>query len=273
MGRHTARILVVLLLALGSAAAPISLGRTHKDESAGFNIQPPRKWEQVPTKFQDVALIARWTGDAKRGRIRPELRVVRLLKIAAQEQPKTPADAVSKGMPGYADMLRKQPKDMWDYLGKLMPSSMKLIEDEPVFKMRSKKYKAHLRVYRQPGRDDRRAQQVQLLVVAAQIATIEASDSDFGVAYFTSVADEKNMLRAFRTSIKRFRILDPDEEEELEEGEEAVGDEGIFVNSAEKPAEWREARKNKLKGVKGWAALDTENYLIVHNKEVKRPLL
>jgi hypothetical protein len=273
MGRQTARFLVLLLLSLGSSAAPISLGRTHKDESNGFHVQPPRKWEQVPTKFQDVALIARWTGDAKRGLIRPELRVVRLLKITAREQPEKPAEAAQRGMAGYADLLRRQPKDMWDYLGKLMPGNMKLEEDDPKFKMRSKKYTAHLRVYRQPGRDDRRAQQVQRLVVAAQIATVEESDSNFGVAYFTSVADEKNMLRAFKTSIKRFKILDPDEEEELEEGETAVGDEGIFVDSAQKPVEWREARKKKLKGVKGWAALDTANYLIVHNKEVKRPLL
>lgn len=273
MGRHTACLMFILLLSLGSAAAPISLGRTHKDESNGFRIQPPRKWEQVPTKFQDVALIARWTGDAKRGRIRPELRVVRLLKVVPQEQPRTPAEAAQGGMPGYADLLSKQPKDLWDYLGKLLPPGLKVVEDEPEFRMRSKKFKAHLRVYREEGRGDRRAQQYQRLVVAAQIATVEESDSDFGVAYFTSVADEKNMLRAFRTSIKRFRILDLEEEEEQEDGEEAVGDEGIFVDSAQKPAEWREARKNKLKGVRGWEALDTANYLIVYNKEVKRPLL
>ncbi|MHC4492281.1 MAG: gluzincin family metallopeptidase [Planctomycetota bacterium] len=273
MGRHTACFAVILLLSLGSTAGPITLGRSHKDESNGFRIRPPHKWEQVPTKFQDVALIARWTGDAKRGRIRPELRVVRLLSATVQEQPETPADAVKRGMPGYADLLRKQPKDLWDYLAKLMPRRMKLIEDDPEFKMSSKKYKAHLRVYREEGSDDRRAQQLRRLVVAAQISTVEESDSIFGVAYFTSVADEKNMRRTFKTSIKRFKILDPDEEEELEEGEEPVGDEGIFVDSAQKPKEWREARKNKLKGVKGWAALDTANYLIVHNKEVKRPLL
>jgi hypothetical protein len=273
MGRHTACLAAVLLLSVGSAAAPISLGRTHKDESNGFRIQPPRKWEQVPTKFQDVALIARWTGDAKRGRIRPELRVVRLLKAVAQDQPETPTEAVQRGIPGYADVLRKQPKDLWEYLSKLMPGKMQVVEEDAEFRMRSKKYTAHLRVYREPGDDDRRAQRYQRLVVAAQISTVEESDSTFGVAYFTSVADEKNMARAFKTSIKRFRILDPDEEEEAEEGETAVGDEGIFVDSAQKPAEWREARKNKLKGVKGWAALDTKNYLIVHNKEVKRPLL
>ena len=272
MERHTACFLVILLLSLGSAAGPITLGRSHKDESNGFKIQPPRKWEQIPTKFQEVALVAKWSGDAKRGLIRPELHIVRLLRAVAEDQPETPVDAVKRGIPGYADLLRKQPKDIWDYLSRYT-RRMKIVEEEPEFKMRGKRYKAHLRVYRQGGSDDRRAQQRRGLVVAAQIETVEASDSTFGVVYITSVADEKNMLRTFKTSIKRFRILEPDEDEEVEEGDEPVGDEGIFVDSSLKPVEWREARKNKLKGVKGWAALDTANYLIVHNKEVKRPLL
>jgi hypothetical protein len=272
MTRHPACLAVVLLLSVGSAAGPITLGRRHKDESNGFQIQPPRKWDQVPTKFREVALVAKWSGDAKRGLIIPELHVVRLLRAVAEDQPKSPADAVKQGMPGYADLLRKQPKDVWDYLSPYTRRT-KMVADDPKFKMSGKKYKAHLRVYKREGSDDRRAQQRRILIVAAQIETIEASDSIYGVVYFTTVADEKNMLRAFKTSIKRFKILDPDEEEELEEGEEPVGDEGIFVDSAQKPAEWREARKNKLRGVKGWAALDTENYLIVYNKDVKRPLL
>jgi len=272
MTRHPVYLAVVLLLSVGSAAGPITLGRSHKDESSGFQIQPPRKWAQVPTKFQEVALVAKWAGDVKRGLIIPELHVVRLLRATAEDQPESPAEAVERGMPGYADLLRKQPKDVWDYLSPYT-GRMAIVEDEPEFKMSSKKYKAHLRVYKQGGSDDRRAQQRRGLIVAAQIGTVEESDSIYGVVYFTSVADEKNMLRAFTTSIRRFRVLDPDEEDELEEGEEPVGDEGIFVDSAEKPAAWREARKNKLRGVKGWAALDTANYLIVYNKEVKRPLL
>jgi len=271
MGRHRACLLILLLLSAGSAAGSIALGRRHKDESSGFQIQPPRKWEQVPTKFREVALAAKWAGAVKRGIPTPELHVVRLLRVVDADQPRSPADAVSRGMPGYADVLRKQPKDIWDYLTPYV-RRMTIVKDEPEFKMGSKKYKAHLRVYRRPGSDDRRAQAVRRLIVAAQIETVEPSDSVYGVVYLVTVADEKS-LRVLKTSIKRFKILDPDEDDELEAGEEAVGDEGIFVDSTQKPAAWREARKNKLKGVKGWAALDTANYLIVHNKEVKRPLL
>jgi hypothetical protein len=85
------------------------------------------------------------------------------------------------------------------------------------------------------------------------------------------------MLRAFRSSIQRFKILELDEEEEAagegEEGETRVTDADIFVDSSTKPEAWREARKRKLENVKDWDALDTPNYLIVYNKEVKRPLL
>ena len=114
MARTNARLFLVLCLAVGSTAAPITLGSSHKDESNGFQIQLPRKWEQVPTKFQEVSLIGRWAGKAKRGRIIPECRVIRLLRVAPQAEAETPADAVKRGIPGYADVLRKQPKDVWE---------------------------------------------------------------------------------------------------------------------------------------------------------------
>ena len=129
MARTNARLFLVLCLAVGSTAATITLGSSHKDESNGFQIQLPRKWEQVPTKFQEVSLIGRWAGKAKRGRITPECRVIRLLRVAPQAEVETPADAVKRGIPGYADVLRKQPKDMWEYLKALMPPTMELIED------------------------------------------------------------------------------------------------------------------------------------------------
>jgi len=50
-----------------------------------------------------------------------------------------------------------------------------------------------------------------------------------------------------------------------------TSDADIFVDSESKPDIWREARRKKL--IKGWGAIDTKNYLIVYNKEVKRPLL
>ena len=77
------------------------------------------------------------------------------------------------------------------------------------------------------------------------------------------------MLRPFTHSIKRFRILDDDDEDE----EEGASDADIFVDSESKPEIWREARKRKLKSLKDWAAIDTQNYLIVYNKAVKKKLI
>ncbi|MHC4548773.1 MAG: hypothetical protein ACYTEZ_08335 [Planctomycetota bacterium] len=265
---------MVLLLGVGTAAAPLSLGSRHKDESNGFQIQFPRKWEQVPTKFQEVALVGKWAGKAKRGRFLPELNVLRVLRASEEEAEESPRDAAKRGIPGYRSMMRFQPKDVWDYIKNNVRFPMEVVEDDPAFKMSRKKFKAHLRVFRQKGAsDERRALAVQLTIVAAEIDTVEPSDSCYGVIYYCADSDAKDMVRTFRNSIRRFRILDPDEEDEEEEEGEGVTDADIFVNSEEKPELWREARKKKLKGVKGWAALDTQNYLIVYNKEVKRPLL
>ena len=91
MGRHKACLLILLLLSAGSAAGSIALGRRHKDESSGFQIQPPRKWEQVPTKFREVALAAKWAGKIKRGIPTPELHVVRLVRQRLPSRPQTNA--------------------------------------------------------------------------------------------------------------------------------------------------------------------------------------
>ena len=181
-------------------------------------------------------------------------------------------EALKRGIPGYGSMLRYQPKSVWEYIARNWRLTDKQIhEEDREFRMSSKKYRAHFRVLKRPSAsDDRRARARQLVVVAAAIDTVADSDSTFGVVFLMSDLDFEDWERGAKTIIKRFKILEPDEDDEDEE-EGADADAGIFVDSTKKPKEWREARKKKL--IPGWDAIDTENYLIVHNKEVKRPLL
>jgi hypothetical protein len=272
MHRTRLGLAFLLLLGAGTAAAPITLGARYKDESNGFQIQVPEKWDQVPTKFQEVALVGKWNGKAKRGAVTPALFVLRFLQ--PREPAATPREAAEQGVPGYESMMRFQEKNVWEYAEGLMWGGHEITEDDPGFKISAKGLQAHLRVYRQKASrgdpDDRRMQEVMHLLVAAEIRTVEPSDSVYGVIYGCAIADEDNMVSTFKNSIKRFKIVEPDEED-AEDGE--VSDASVFVDSETKPDEWRAARKKKLEGLKDWDALDTKNYLIVYNKEVKRVLL
>ena len=262
----------LLLFAAGSVvdAGPIKLGKRYRDESNGFQVSPPSKWEQVPTKFQDVVTLGKWVAKrAKRGYYTPSMYVVRFFKPKGAAAGESPADVAKRGMPGRGGMMRSQPKNVWEFVERFLGKST-VVEDVPDFRMsRSKKFKAHLKVYheqiRGSGRDlDKR----QTLCVAARIESRDpASDAIYGVVFFATIADMKDVLRPFKTIIKRFRILEDDDEDE----EGGVSDADIFVDSETKPDIWREARRRKL--IKGWGAIDTKNYLIVYNKEVKRPLL
>jgi len=271
MARHGLGLLLLLLLAAGGTAAPITLGPRHKDESNGFQIQIPEKWDQVPTKFQEVALVGKWSGRAKRGAINPALFVVRFIQARAEDA-ESPREAAEGGVPGYESMIRFQPKSVWEYAERFLWQH-EIVEDDPEFKISAKGLTAHLRIYKDKPRgdpNDRRVQERQMMLVAAEIRTVEESDSVYGVVYGCAVADEKNMVNTFKHSIRRFKIIEPDDEDEEGGG---VSDADIFVNSEQKPELWREARKRKLEGLKDWDALDTKNYLIVYNKEVKRALL
>jgi hypothetical protein len=275
MHRTSLGLAFILLLGAGSAAAPISLGPRYKDESNGFQIQVPEKWDQVPTKFQEVALVGKWSGKAKRGGVTPGLFVLRFLQ-PKEGTAETPREAAEQGVPGYESMMRFQEKNVWEYAESLIWGEHEITEDDPGFKISAKGLQAHLRVYRQKldrgDPNDRRVQEILFLLVAAEIRTIEPSDSVYGVVYGCAVADEENMIATFKNSIRRFKILEPDEEDVDEEGG-GTSDANVFVDSEKKPEEWRAARKKKLEGLKDWDALDTANYLIVYNKEVKRPLL
>ncbi len=93
MMRRFATVALLLPLAVGVLAAPLSLGRAHKDETEGYRIQPPAKWVQVPTKFQEVNLLAKWAGKAKRGWLIPGLQVFKFPKHALD--PSVPVGNIS----------------------------------------------------------------------------------------------------------------------------------------------------------------------------------
>jgi len=268
------RILVLSLLVCLLApleAASLRLGRRYKDETNGFQVYPPVKWDQVPTKFQEVSIVGKWASTKGAG----ELQVVRFLKAKA-ENAASPRDALKRGIPGYGALLRGQSRDIWQHIEKRWRvDKSHIVEDQPEFRMRSKKYKAHFRIYKEGmprGLDKRmkkRYEGQRRVFIAAQIDTVEESDSSFGVLYLCYSRDLEKMLSGMKLSIKRFKILDLDDEEDDEEG--ASSDADIFVDSTKKPVAWRNARKKKL--IPGWKAIDTENYLIVYNEDVKRPLI
>lgn len=278
MSRYLPTFLAILVVSAGSGAATLSLGARYKDESNGFQVYPPRKWEQVPTKFQEVALIGKWAGKAKRGVYAPEMYVLRFLHPAGagdeEGGPGAEPSSPEKGIPGYESMLRFQPRDIWQYVQRLTARipSIAITEDMPEFKMSSRKYRAHVKIWRQdspPRVRAREADKQRLTLVAAEIDTVEPSGSSYGMLFLCTVADEKDMLKTFERSIRRFKILDSDDDEEDAAG--ASLDKNLFVDSSKKPEQWREARRRKL--IPGWDTLDTTHYMLVYNKEVKRTLI
>jgi len=267
----------VLLILLALMAAPahagdLRLGASYKDESSGFYVRPPYKWDQVPTKFREVSILGKWAADRTKGYYGAQMLVLRFLKNEVEDA-ENPLDALKRGIPGYGSLLRFQPKDVWEYVERNYGMGEKrIVKDEPEFRMSSKKFRAHFRVYKQPGSDDsRRARSARSVVVAAKIDTVENSDSSFGVVFVMTDLDFEDWERGAELIIRRFRILDPDDDDEGEDGEGADDESGLFVDSEKKPEEWREARKKKL--IPGWDAIDTTNYLLVYNKEVKRSLI
>jgi len=271
--------LLALLIVVTSAveAGSLKLGRSYKDESNGFRINPPRKWEMVPTKFQEVSIVGKWaTNRAKQG-FPEQLFVLRFLK-GKVENAANPQEALKRGIPGYGAMLRFQPKDVWQYIERNYRfngiSKSAIIEDDPEFRLKSKKFKAHFRIYKAPlrgGADekDRGVAARRTVIVAAAIDSVAEGDSSFGVFYVVSDLMLGDYLAGMKASIRGFRIVDDDDE--AEEGEEDISDADLFVDSTKKPEAWRNARKAKL--IPGWKAIDTENYLIVYNSEVKRQLI
>ena len=203
--------------------------------------------------------------------------VLRFLR-ASEDETRSPGEALgSRVPPGFRGAMRFQPKDIWEYANRFLPRH-DVIEDEPEFKMSSKKVKAHQRVLRSKVSDwtktTRREREwpfYQLVAVVAEVQSVNEGDTIFGVLFICNGEDADDMVRSFKNSIKGFRVLELDEEDEGDAEGGGVTDADIFVDSATKPEAWREARKRKL--IKGWGALDTKNYLIVYNREVKRPLL
>ncbi|MGH7162728.1 MAG: hypothetical protein ACREID_04530, partial [Planctomycetota bacterium] len=250
MKTHWLAAAFAVIPVLGATAAPISLGPWHKDESNGFKIKLPAKWDQVPTKFQEVSVLGKWCGKPKKGAILPEGQVLRFLRRAAETAWDSAAPTLpGRGIPGQDETLGDQPKDLWSHIEQFGMGWD--IESDADFKPASKNLRGEFRIYREKLEGarvgGREVDNYRRLVAAAQVEDA-AGGPIFGVFYTCAVSDEKNMLGAFRQSLKNFRILVPDEEEEAEEGDEApdVTDADIFVDSETKPEAWREARRKKL---------------------------
>jgi hypothetical protein len=261
-------LLAIVVLTASLEAGSLRLGKRHKDESNGFQITTPSKWDQVPAKFQEVSIVGKWAAPRVKGRYLSNMLVLRFLKNRIEDAA-NPMEALRRGIPGYGGVLQYQAKDLWTYIPKHFAVRAKDVrEDVAEFKMSSKKYRAHYRVYMRGGSGgDRNTRARRLVVIGAKIDTVEETDSTFGVIFSMSELDFEDWERGVQTIIKRFKILESDEED----AEEGGSDADIFADSTKKPEAWRNARKSKL--IKGWNAIDTENYLIVYNKQVKKPLL
>jgi len=272
--RKTFLLLLLVLPRLDTEAGTLKLGPRHRDESNGYQLRIPAKWMQVPTKIKDIVLVGKWVAPrAGKGVSAASLLTLRFFKPKRAADDATPADASKGGIPGAAGMVRFQEKDVWDYIQKHYGylGKLKVVEEHPDLKMsRSKTHKAHLKVLKSKlAGSGRRAERWQVMFVAAQIESREPSEFSYGVIFATTAADEKNMLRPMKTMVKRFRILSPDDEEDGDD----ITDADLFVDSEKKPEIWRAARKKKIGNLKNWGAIDTKNYLIVYNKDVKKRLL
>ena len=80
--RNLALCLLVPLLAGGLDAGTLKLGKRYRDESNGFQFYPPGKWDQVPTKFREVTVVAKFSGKPKKSQHATECQVLRFLKTA-----------------------------------------------------------------------------------------------------------------------------------------------------------------------------------------------
>jgi len=276
MKKQAAILLVAVALSVGNAwGGLLALGSRYSDESNGFAIYVPRRWEQVPTKFQDVALIGKWAGRSAQSYQSPGMLVYRFV-AAASDEPASPGDGLEGGLvpPGARFGMRYQPKDIWAVVGNMLYKS-DVLEDDAGFHVSQSGLKVHYRVYQEQVSpeyaarlSERELALQQTIIVAAQIETEEGGDA-YGVIFGCSKHDAEDMQPTFKRIVQRFRVLDPEVEDDEAEG--GITDADIFVDSSKKPEAWREARKRKL--IEGWDALDTEHYLIVYNKEVKRGLL
>ncbi|MGQ0614513.1 MAG: hypothetical protein ACT4PV_12330 [Planctomycetaceae bacterium] len=271
---------LLMLLALGVEASTLRLSsRRYTDESNGFSFSCPEKWDQIPTRFNEVLLVGKWSGKAKKGWYTPEGYVLKFVKRASEPESATSgAPGGPMGIPGYGGALEGQAKDLWEYLEKNFMVKLDVTEEDPELKVSDKTVRAHFKVMReQMGAGGasksqmRELAQRQLVIVAAQFERRDESDTGYGLFYLCTAADEEDMRPAFELSIKRFRILDPEVEEAGEDGEPPPTDADIFVDSETKPEAWRAIRKKKL--IAGWTALDTKNYLLIYNEEVKRALI
>ena len=94
----------IALALIVAAAAPLEagslkLGSAHKDESSGFKINPPKKWEMVPTKFQEVSIVGKWVAKRTNKGYLQEMYVLRFLK-GKIENAANPQEALKRGMRG-----------------------------------------------------------------------------------------------------------------------------------------------------------------------------
>ncbi len=271
---------LLMLLTLGVEASTLRLSsRRYTDESNGFSFSSPDKWDQIPTRFNEVLLVGKWAGKAKKGWYAPEGYVLKFVKRASEtENAASGAPGGPVGIPGYRGLLEGQAKDLWEYIDRSYMVKFDVAEEDADFKVTDKTVRAHFKVLREKldagGASKsqlRELAQRQVVIVAAQFERRDESDTGYGLFYFCTAADEEDMRSAFELSIKRFRILDPEVEEAGEDGEPPLTDADIFVDSETKPEAWREIRKKKL--IAGWTALDTKNYLLIYNQEVKRALI
>ena len=205
----------------------------------------------------------------------PDMMVYRFMSAGADE-PTTPGDALKGGLipPGARGILRFQPKDIWEVVERMW-FKKEVVEDDPEFRASQSDLRVHYRVYEQkvdPDRvgrmSEREIELRQVVIVGAQIEPADGGDA-YGILFLFAKYDADDMLPAIKRIVQRFRVLDPEIDDE--EGGTGITDADLFLASSKTPEAWREARKRKL--IEGWDALDTENYLIVYNKEVKRSLL
>ncbi|MCG3134154.1 MAG: hypothetical protein HMLKMBBP_01441 [Planctomycetes bacterium] len=286
--RHTLRrAAVCAAFALGALAASPAVmplppaeakAKTHVDKQRGFQLRIEEDFTQVPPKLtnDESYLVGEWYQDAAKydsGYLRPEFKVFWFVepkdaKPGAESSGGSSIDSADEARKAMMEQFRI--KDFDQAVGEFLERNEHLFgKPVPV----SDRWKAADRAktakgvaveefeVNAPSKKKPKDGEPELRGYAyAARLTIDHPKETIRVGFMgtCSVQYAKDFQKQFPAIVRSF--------EELKTASD-VRNEGASADLAEDPAKMREQVK-ATKLIKGWKAVDTENYLVVHHEDV-----